>query len=77
MKIDHETIVKQPGILGARPRRLENRYTFLKELNKIQFDPEKPFYISLLSIVEGSDAEFAMNVAKVAPATYELFLKTC
>lgn len=76
MGIPHEAIAKVPQILTTRRFRLENRHQFLKSLNKNQYDPKRENYVGLLSLIEGEDADFCSNVAKVTPETYNVFLKT-
>lgn len=76
MKISHDLIASQPDILLHRKRRVEGRHLFLVELNKAQYDPNKPNYISLKTLVEGNDVDFCTNVAKTSIDTYNLFLKS-
>ncbi|XP_031849432.1 mitochondrial transcription termination factor 3 [Nomia melanderi] len=76
MNISHELICKQPGVLSCRKRRLVERHQFLVKLNKNQYDPSKPLYISLIDIISGDDLTFCTNVAGVSTHTFNLFLKT-
>ncbi|KAL3280976.1 hypothetical protein HHI36_004201 [Cryptolaemus montrouzieri] len=76
MQIPLEDIVKLPGSLSCREHRLKERYLFLKKLNRVQFDSKKPNYVSLLSIVSGSDSHFATEIAKSSIQAYNEFLKT-
>lgn len=76
MEVPLETIAEFPDVLTHRKFKVEQRYLFLKMLNKIQFDPTKPLYISLLDIVKGTDAEFSTEVAKSSVQAFNAFLKT-
>lgn len=76
MNIDHKHIVEDPFVLLSRQHRLEQRHKFLKHLGKAQYDRSKPMYVSLTTLVSGSDEEFVMNVAKSTLPVYETFLKT-
>lgn len=76
MKIPHELILQSPEILTSRRFRLQQRHGFLKFLGKDQYDATKPGYVSLRSLVEGTDNEFVINVCKSLPQTYDNYLKT-
>lgn len=76
MGIPLETIVNIPEVLTCRQFRIKQRYLFLKSLNKLQFDPKKPLYISLLDLISGSDAHFSTEVAKSSIQAFNAFLKT-
>lgn len=76
MKLSHDKILESPEILTSRKYRLKQRYEFLKSIGKAQFDETKPGYISLKSLVEGTDPEFVQNVCKSTLETYDNFLKT-
>lgn len=76
MEVPLETIVEFPEVLTCREFRIKQRYLFLKSLNKIQFDPKKPLYISLRDIIAGSDAEFSTRIAKSSIQAFNAFLKT-
>lgn len=76
MKIPHSQILQQPDILLWRLRKIEPRHGFLKLLKRDQYEPKEPLYVSLSSLVKGSDAEFCENVAKASVATYNLYLKS-
>lgn len=64
MKLSQETIVQSPEVLLIRQYKLQQRHEFLKMLKRDQYDPKKPLYVSLLSLVIGTDNEFVTNVAK-------------
>lgn len=76
MKISHDEILRSPEILTSRRHRLKQRYEFLKFLGKVEFSERKAGYISLKSLVEGTDKDFVLNVCKSSLETYDNFLKT-
>lgn len=76
MKLSHEFISLQPHILSCRRNRLQARHQFLVHLNRDQYDPLKPMYISPLTLISGNDLEFCKNVANASIDTYNMFLKT-
>lgn len=73
----HQIIRRYPRVLlqhltyNVRPR-----HRFLVELNRAQYDPKKPNYVSPLAFSELEDAEFCARVAKVPLSLYNQFLKT-
>ncbi|KAJ3654462.1 hypothetical protein Zmor_013650 [Zophobas morio] len=76
MNIPLETIVKMPQVLTCREFRIKQRHQFLQKLGKLQFDTKKPNYISLITLVSGSDAHFATEVAGSSIHAFNAFLKT-
>jgi len=76
MGIPHEQILQQPDVLLFREFIVRQRHNFLKELGKAQYDPTLPNYVSLESLVHGSDVEFCRNVAKTSLEVFNAFLKT-
>uniref|UniRef100_A0A1B6DHA9 Transcription termination factor 3, mitochondrial n=1 Tax=Clastoptera arizonana TaxID=38151 RepID=A0A1B6DHA9_9HEMI len=76
MKISHERLLSQPGILFFRDYIIKQRHLFLVSLGKAQYDPKLPGYVSLEILVKGSDTEFCHNVAKTSINTFNVFLKT-
>ncbi|XP_022913679.2 transcription termination factor 3, mitochondrial [Onthophagus taurus] len=76
MNITLETISKVPEILTFREFRLKQRHLFLKELGRDQYDPKKPNYISLPTLLTGDNGEFSVNVAKSSLIAFNTFLKT-
>lgn len=76
MEIPLEMIVEFPEVLTCREFRIKQRYLFLKSLGKVQFNPKKPLYISLVDIISGSDAHFSTEVAKSSIQAFNAFLKT-
>lgn len=76
MNISNEKIVQEPECLLTREFRLKQRHQFLSYLGKAQYDPTKDLYISLKSLVVGTDLEFVLNVAKTSIDVYDSFLRT-
>ncbi|XP_076648207.1 mitochondrial transcription termination factor 3 [Halictus rubicundus] len=76
MNIPHKQLSMQSQGLTCRKIRLHQRHQFLVELKRNQYDPTKPLYIPLTSVISGTDAEFCKDVAKASIDTYNLFLKT-
>lgn len=76
MNIPLETIAETPEVLTCRKHRLKQRHLFLEKLGKLQFDPTKPNYISILDIVSHTDEYFATEIAKSSIHTFNAFLKT-
>ncbi|XP_076291827.1 mitochondrial transcription termination factor 3 isoform X2 [Lasioglossum baleicum] len=76
MNIPHNLLCTQSQGLTCRKSRLHQRHQFLVELKRNQYDPTKPLYIPLTSVISGTDIEFCKNVAKASIDTYNLFLKT-
>lgn len=76
MKISHDRILMQPGVLESRLYRTKQRHEFLTSLNKAQYNPKKPGYVSLISLVSGTDVDFCKNVAKTSIETFNTFLKS-
>lgn len=76
IKISHESILKQPSVLGCRLYRMKQRHEFLQSLNKAQYEPKQPGYVSLVSLITGTDVDFCKNVAKTSVETFNTFLKS-
>ncbi|XP_046428381.1 transcription termination factor 3, mitochondrial [Neodiprion fabricii] len=76
MKLSHDAITQQPLILTCRLHRIKQRHMFLKKLDRAQYDPEKPLYVPLRSIVLDSDSDFCMEFAKMPVETFNRFLKS-
>ncbi|KAJ8876170.1 hypothetical protein PR048_024079 [Dryococelus australis] len=76
MKIPHEQIVQFPRALCSRLFRIKQRHLFLHSLGRAQYNPTLENYISLGSLVDGTDAQFCENVAKTSVETLNVFLKT-
>lgn len=76
MQLSHDTLLQFPEVLISRLFRLKQRHEFLKMLGRSQYKPENDLYVSPKSLVEGTDREFAIEVAKSNMSIYEMFLKT-
>ncbi|KAK4879595.1 hypothetical protein RN001_007741 [Aquatica leii] len=76
MGIPIERIVDMPEVLFCRLFRLKQRHLFLKSLGRAMYDAKKPNYVSLRTLVSGSDVNFCDNVAKSSIQTFNAFLKT-
>ncbi|VEN45867.1 unnamed protein product [Callosobruchus maculatus] len=76
MKIPIETIVEIPEILTCRQSRLKQRHLFLEKLGRAQYNPKKPNYVALASLVADSDSNFATELAKSSITVYNEFLKS-
>lgn len=76
MKISPQLIVQWPEVLTCREFRIKQRHLFLKILGRAQYDPKLPNYISLLTLVGGTDADFAVDIAKSSLQAFNAFLKT-
>lgn len=55
---------------------MKERHLFLQYLDKAQYDPAKPNYISLDKLVSLPDEAFCTEVATATPKDFELFQKT-
>ena len=76
VKMDHELILQFPGLLTCRQFRIKQRHEFLRHLGRIQYDPKLTNYTSPLSLIEDSDAHFAVNIAKSSVQEFNDFCKT-
>jgi mTERF domain-containing protein len=76
MGIPHKLIAEQPSGLLSRVERIQQRHEFLRSLERAQYDPAKPGYISLTSLVSGTDIDFCRDIAKTPVTLYNKFLKT-
>ncbi|XP_066250322.1 transcription termination factor 3, mitochondrial [Euwallacea similis] len=76
MDVLHEDLLNFPEALGCRATRLKQRHQFLVKLRRDQFNPRKPNYISLSTMIKGTDVHFAVEVAKSTIEEFNLFLKT-
>ena len=72
----HETLVKFPTTLLTNHTANRPRLLFLKKLNRDQFDPTLPNYVSPKSMVLTTDQEFCKDVAKISLGVFNDFLKT-
>lgn len=76
VKMNHETILQYPGVLTCREFRLKQRHEFLLHLNRAQYDPKMPNYVSPYDLVSKSDSSFAANIAKSSVVVFNDFCKT-
>lgn len=76
MNISLERIVAEPELLTCRQKRIMERHSFLIKLGRAQYDPKKPNYVSLKSLVTGSDSNFCVEIAKSSVQAYNAFLKS-
>ncbi|XP_048850228.1 transcription termination factor 3, mitochondrial isoform X2 [Brienomyrus brachyistius] len=76
MGIPHALITKFPQVFNSRLLRIRERHLFLQYLQRAQYDPAKPSYISLHCFVSLPDRVFCSDVAKATLEDFELFQKT-
>lgn len=76
MGILHERIIEFPGILLIRGHKLKERHEYLVFLNRAQYDPKKPNFISLEDIAATTDKVFCEKCAKTSVEQFNEFLKT-
>ncbi|XP_055937598.1 transcription termination factor 3, mitochondrial-like [Argiope bruennichi] len=76
MGIPHETIIKFPEIFTRRAFITKQRHLYLVHLNRAQYDPTQPLYVSLRDLVLLSDCEFCEKCARTSIDMYNEFLKT-
>lgn len=76
MGIAHDRLLLAPEILYCREHRLRQRHKYLQTLGKAQYDPTRDLFVSFKQLAEGSDSEFALNVARTSYADFETFLRT-
>ena len=75
-KLTPDDIVFYPPVLKVSLIMLKSRYAYLKYLDRVQFDPSKPNYVSLKQLVEPDDEVFCEKTAKTSLNEYKKFLKT-
>jgi len=76
MGMPHERLVKTPEILMSPKKDIEQRHSYLKVLNRAQYDPTKPLYVPLTAFYELDDALFCIKYAKTSANDFNTFLKT-
>nr|CAG4643461.1 EOG090X0C5Y [Ilyocryptus agilis] len=76
VKMDHATILQFPAVLTCREFRIRQRHEFLQHMNRAQYDPKLPQYVSPLDLIRYTDSHFAANIAKTTVAEFNDFLKT-
>lgn len=76
IKMNHETILAFPAVLTCREHRLHQRNEYLRHLERDQYDPKKPNYVSPLDLISSNDSHFASYVAKTSLQHFTDFCKT-
>ncbi|XP_024150384.1 transcription termination factor 3, mitochondrial [Oryzias melastigma] len=76
MKVPHYLITKFPQILNTKYLRVRERHLFLEYLQKAQYDPSLPNYISLDRLVSLPDEAFCTELALATVEDFYLFQKT-
>lgn len=76
IKLTNEQIATYAPILQVPLQLLRTRYSFLKHLNRIQFDVTQPNFISVKNMVEHDEEKFLNKFAKTTENEYREFLKT-
>lgn len=76
MNIPHSRLVQECTVLNCREIRLKQRHLFLTKLGRAQYDPNKPNYVSLKTLVTGTDSYFCTEVAKSSVKAFNIFLKS-
>ena len=72
--LSHETILKYPYILTKNRLLLKSRHLFLKKIDRDQYDPKKPNFISPNVLCEENDADFCELGPRVPVELYNKFL---
>jgi mTERF domain-containing protein, mitochondrial len=76
MELSNGQILDVPNLLTTRLWRLKQRHEFLKFLGRAKYDPNEDLFVSPKTMVEGTDKDFVLNVAKSSLLDYNIFLKT-
>ncbi|XP_004074270.1 transcription termination factor 3, mitochondrial [Oryzias latipes] len=76
MKVPHYLIAKFPQVLNTKYLRVRERHLFLEYLQKAQYDPTLPNYISLDRMVSLPDEAFCTELALSTVEDFYLFQKT-
>ena len=74
-KLTDKFIAIYPPILCAPLHLLKSRYAYLKHLDRVQFDPTKPNFVSLKNLIEPNLNEFCSRTAKTTVEDFTNFLK--
>ncbi|XP_022693248.1 transcription termination factor 3, mitochondrial-like isoform X1 [Varroa jacobsoni] len=72
---DHEMIATVPKVLFCRDFRLKQRLEFLRHLDRAQFNPKLPAFVTPIQIATTSDEIFVTKVAKSTMEEFENFIK--
>ncbi|XP_030757317.1 transcription termination factor 3, mitochondrial [Sitophilus oryzae] len=75
MNISLEQIIQNAEVFTCRAKRIKERHEFLVKLGRAQYDPKKPNYVALTTLIKDCDATFACEVAKSSIDTYNMYLK--
>ncbi len=75
-KLTHEDVAACPHALTESLLLLKSRFSYLKHLDRLQFDPTKPNFVSLRAMISDDDYQFCKRVAKTTLDEYKTFLKT-
>lgn len=76
MGVSQDRISEFPGVLLKRAFVLKERHEYLVHLNRAQYDPTKPNFVSLHDIATTTDQVFCEVCAKTSIDRYNEFLKT-
>lgn len=76
MSLTLDVIAEWPSVIRARTMAIKERHTVLKCLDADIYDSEKPGFVSLKSLVSGTDDYFCSNVAKITKQQYYDLLRT-
>ncbi len=76
MNLTDAQIESYPPILQTPLLLIKTRYAFLKKLNRVQFDPTQPGFISIKNLVDPYESNFIEKYAKTTLQEYQDFLKT-
>ncbi|KAF8381337.1 hypothetical protein PRIPAC_70479 [Pristionchus pacificus] len=84
MGVQPAQLVQQPLLLRVAPHALRSRHEFLRTLGRARYTETQPAgkglaaneVISLSDLLLPSDAQFAERVARVTPASYDIYLRT-
>lgn len=76
MKIDNQQLLMTPSILRSRFFIIKERHGFLRKIDRAQYNPKLPLYISLDELCKDSNEEFCLNLAKRPYEEFENYLRT-
>ncbi|XP_070550349.1 transcription termination factor 3, mitochondrial-like [Ptychodera flava] len=74
--ITHTQFVQFPQVFRSSLPRIKERHQYLVKLERAQYDPTKPGYISLEALFKQPDEVFCKDVAKTSILEFNNFLKT-
>lgn len=76
IEIPHSLMVSWPEIFNSNINRLHQRHRFLLKVDRAQYDPTKENYVSLKTLIQPTDEDFCVDVAKASVIEFYNFLKT-